>query len=52
MYTNNNNNIPYINSLLLSDVSDHLPIIVLYKNKFNITNNKYKINIQLCIIYL
>ena len=26
----------------MSDVSDHLPIIVLYKNHFNITNNKTK----------
>ena len=26
----------------MSDVSDHLPIIVLYKNNFNINNNKTK----------
>ena len=41
IYTNNNN-IPFINGLLMSDVSDHLPIIVLYKNHFNINNNKTK----------
>ena len=62
IYTNNNN-IPYINCLLMSDVSDNLPIIVLYKNQFNINNNnknnliililiiiKLKINIQLFLI--
>ena len=41
IYTNNNN-IPFINGLLMSDVSDHLPIIVLYKNHVNINNNKTK----------
>ena len=38
IYTNTNN-IPYINGILMSDVSDHLPIIVLYKNHLNINNN-------------
>ena len=41
IYTNNNN-IPFINGLLMSDVSDHLLIIVLYKNHVNINNNKTK----------
>ena len=41
MYTNNNN-IPYINGILMSDVSNHLTIIVLYKNNCNINNNKTK----------
>ena len=35
----------------MSDVSDHLPIIVLYTNHFNINKNTSKINIQLCLIY-
>ena len=41
IYTNNNN-IPFINGLLMSDVSDNLPIIVLYKNHCNINNDKTK----------
>ena len=41
IYTNNNN-IPFINGILMSDVSDHLPIIVLYKNHVNINNNTTK----------
>ena len=49
IYTNNNN-IPFINGLLMSDVSDHLPIIVLYKIILILIIIKLKINIQLCLI--
>ena len=46
VYTNNNN-IPYINCILMSDVSDNLPIIILYKSISILIIMNLKINIQL-----